>query len=107
VNFGLLLWWHAFGLGHNHLLAIAKKAMRERIALILGQAIQEGGNVVPELTTCDQCGKTVIVLSWAPVYEDVVQLTEVDDSHSLAIDCKIDCPRCGTRIQSVVPVEPA
>jgi hypothetical protein len=66
--------------------------------------------MVPELTTCDQCGKTVIVLSWAPVYEDALQLTEVDDSHSLSIDCKIDCPACGTRIQSIVPgapVEPA
>jgi hypothetical protein len=74
------------------------------------QAIQEGGNVVPELTTCEQCGRTVIVLSWAPVYEDAVPLIDVDDSHTLSIDCKIDCPACGTRIQSIVPstdVEPA
>jgi hypothetical protein len=74
-----------------------------RIALILGQAIQEGGAMVPELITCDQCGRTVIVLSWAPIFEDAVPLTEVDDSHSLSIDCKIDCPACGTRIQSIVP----
>jgi hypothetical protein len=74
-----------------------------RIALILGQAIEEGGGMVPELTNCDQCGRTVIVLSWAPVFEDAVPLTEVDDSHSLSIDCKIDCPTCGTRIQSIVP----
>jgi hypothetical protein len=96
-------------LRHNRLLAIAKKANARagRIALILGLAIEEGGIVVPELTTCDQCGRTVIVLSWAPVYEDLVQLTEADDSHSLEIDCKIDCPTCGTRIQSVAPVEPA
>jgi DNA-directed RNA polymerase subunit RPC12/RpoP len=59
--------------------------------------------MVPELTVCEQCGRTVIVLSWAPVYEDSVQLTEADESHTLSIDCKIDCPACGTRIQSIVP----
>ena len=69
----------------------------------LGQAIQEGGTMVPELTICDQCGRTVIVLSWAPVYEDAVRLIDVDESHTLSIDCKIDCPTCGTRIQSIVP----
>jgi DNA-directed RNA polymerase subunit RPC12/RpoP len=80
-----------------------------RTALILGQAIEESGAMVPELTTCDQCGRTVIVLSWAPVYDDAVRLIEVDESHSLSIDCKIDCPACGTRIQGVAPsaIEPA
>lgn len=59
--------------------------------------------MVPELTTCDECGRMVIVLSWAPVFEDSVQLALADDSHSLEISCKIDCPVCGTRIQNVVP----
>lgn len=60
--------------------------------------------MVPEVTTCDACGRTVIVLSWSPVYEDAAsQLIEVDDSHSLEISCTIDCPACGTRIQNVRP----
>jgi hypothetical protein len=60
--------------------------------------------MVPEITTCDACGRTVIVLSWSPVYEDAAsQLSDVDDSQSLAISCKIDCPVCGTRIQNIAP----
>jgi hypothetical protein len=63
--------------------------------------------MVPELTNCDECGRTVIVLSWAPIYEDAPLLAEVDNSHTPAITCKIDCPVCGTRIQSVTmtPIE--
>jgi len=59
--------------------------------------------MVPEVTTCEACGRTVIVLSWAPVYDDVTELNAVDESHSLEISCKIDCPMCGTRIQNIAP----
>jgi hypothetical protein len=62
--------------------------------------------MVPELTSCEQCGRTVIVLSWSPIYDDAAALTSVDDSHSLEISCKIECPACGTRIQSVRPTLP-
>jgi hypothetical protein len=45
----------------------------------------------------------VIVIDWAPIFEDAVELAEADDSHSLEISCKIDCPMCGTHIQTVAP----
>jgi hypothetical protein len=60
--------------------------------------------MVPELTSCEACGRTIIVLSWSPIYDDAAELPSVDDSHSLEISCKVDCPACGTRIQSVRPM---
>ena len=59
--------------------------------------------MVPELTICNRCGRTVIVIDWAPIFEDAVELAEADDSHSLEISCKVDCPTCGTHIQTVAP----
>jgi hypothetical protein len=59
--------------------------------------------MVPELITCNQCGRHVIVLSWSPIYDDAAELLSLDDSHTLQISCKIDCPQCGTLIQSVKP----
>ena len=61
--------------------------------------------MVPELTTCDRCGRTVIIIDWASIFDDAVQLAEADESHSLEITCKIDCPTCGTHIQSVMPAK--
>jgi hypothetical protein len=60
--------------------------------------------MVPELVHCDACGRTVIVLSWSPIFDDAAELSSVDDSHTLAITCKVDCPTCGTRTQQVDPV---
>ena len=59
--------------------------------------------MVPELTTCDFCGRTVVVLSWSPIFDDAAALELLDDSHTLEISCKIDCPKCGTSIKSVNP----
>jgi hypothetical protein len=57
--------------------------------------------MVPELTTCEECGRTVIVLCWGHVADDPAPLDAADDSHDFLISCTIDCPGCGTRIQFV------
>jgi hypothetical protein len=57
--------------------------------------------MVPELTTCEQCGRTVIVLSWERYQDDAAALMPLEDQGKLEIDCKIDCPVCGTRTQTV------
>ena len=59
--------------------------------------------MVPELTTCDYCGRTVVVLGWAPIFENAASLESLDESHTLEISCKIDCPKCGTRIKNLKP----
>ncbi len=46
---------------------------------------------------------TVIVLSWSPIYDDVLELASFDDSHTLDVTCQIECPRCGPNIQRVKP----
>jgi hypothetical protein len=61
--------------------------------------------MVPEIVTCDQCGRTVLVLSWSPLYDDAVELPAADDSGTLDFTCKTDCPTCGTRIQRVKPAQ--
>jgi hypothetical protein len=61
--------------------------------------------MVPELVKCDRCGRAVNVLSWSPVYKDVVSLAELDDSKTLRLSCKIDCPKCGPGIQSIRPIK--
>jgi hypothetical protein len=63
-----------------------------------------GATMVPELIKCDKCGRSVNVLSWSPVYEDTLALAELDDSKTLLLTCKIDCPRCGPRIQVTRPL---
>jgi len=60
--------------------------------------------MVPELVACDRCGRTVIVLGWSPIYDDAVELASVDDSHSLDISCRVECPSCGPRFQQVKPL---
>jgi hypothetical protein len=57
--------------------------------------------MVPELTTCDECGRTVIILCWGPTDEDAAEFVGVRDSNDPGISCTIDCPVCGTRIQTV------
>jgi hypothetical protein len=59
--------------------------------------------MVPEILSCECCGRTVIVLGWSPIYDDATELALADDSHTLEITCKIDCPHCGPRIQRVKP----
>jgi hypothetical protein len=44
-----------------------------------------------------------MVLSWSPIYDDVVELASVDDSHTLEVTCRVECPRCGPHIQKVKP----
>jgi len=51
--------------------------------------------MVPEFVTCDRCGRWVLVLCWEPRYADVDDLSATDYS------CKIDCPVCDTRVQTV------
>jgi hypothetical protein len=59
--------------------------------------------MVPELVCCDRCGRTVMVLSWSPIYDDVLELASVDDSHTLDFTCRVECPTCGPHIQRVKP----
>jgi len=59
--------------------------------------------MVPELTICEECGRTVIILSWSPLDERASsELVNQDSGQELEISCTIDCPVCGTRIQNVV-----
>jgi hypothetical protein len=44
-----------------------------------------------------------MVLSWSPIYDDVVELASVDDSHTLEVTCQVECPKCGPQIQRVKP----
>ena len=42
--------------------------------------LKKVAEMVPELTTCDECGRTVIVLCWGHDTDDAVQLHAVRDS---------------------------
>ena len=44
-----------------------------------------------------------MVLSWSPIYDDVVELASIDDSHTLEVTCQVECPACGPQIQRVRP----
>ena len=44
-----------------------------------------------------------MVLSWSPIYDDVVELASIDDSHTLEVTCQVECPVCGPQIQRVRP----
>jgi hypothetical protein len=63
--------------------------------------LKKVAKMVPELTICDKCGRTVIVLCWGHTADDAAELAAAVDSHDLRISCTIDCPGCGTRIQLV------
>jgi hypothetical protein len=45
-----------------------------------------------------------MVLSWSPIFDDAVELASVDDSHTLEVTCRIECPTCGPHIQRVKPM---
>jgi hypothetical protein len=63
-----------------------------------------GATMVPDLLLCGQCGRASLVLSWSPIYDDATELAAMDDSKTLFVSCKIECPTCGTRIQSTRPM---
>jgi transcription elongation factor Elf1 len=70
--------------------------------------LKKVAEMVPELTTCDECGRTVIVLCWGHDTDEAAQLHAVRDSNDQGFSCTVDCPVCGTRIQTVetLPLEP-
>jgi len=59
--------------------------------------------MVPEVTTCSHCGRSVLVLSWESPHDAAGGLMAVEQTPGLSMFCKIDCPACGPRIQKVEP----
>ena len=60
--------------------------------------------MVPDILKCSQCGRRAVVLSWSPIREDAAEQAALDDSKTMFVLCKIDCPKCGPRIQNTRPL---
>jgi predicted RNA-binding Zn-ribbon protein involved in translation (DUF1610 family) len=49
---------------------------------------------------CDQCGQSATIMRCTPVCENKGPIADEQFRQSVnEISCKIDCPRCGERIQ--------
>ena len=59
--------------------------------------------MVPELLNCTKCGSAALVLSWSPIPDDATEQAALDDSRTVFVFCRLDCPRCGPRIQNARP----
>jgi hypothetical protein len=57
--------------------------------------------MVPELTTCDGCGREVLILSWSPIDDGATDQDALGNSLPRLVSCQLDCPHCGSRIQLV------
>jgi len=55
----------------------------------------------PRFLICGKCGESAIVVAWMPGSTDINENTGADDSQLEVVKCQIECPRCGTRIQTI------
>ena len=63
------------------------------------------GSIVPSAVKCDQCGRLSPVISRVPLYNDVSPLAPVGTLPRVKqINCKLDCSKCGIRIQVMPPL---
>jgi hypothetical protein len=55
----------------------------------------------PRSAKCDRCGQTAIVVAWVPSGQALNATTGADESKTDIVNCRIDCPHCGTHVQQV------
>ncbi len=55
----------------------------------------------PRSTICNRCGRTAAVAAWVPYGHDANEIAASSKATSMMVNCRIDCPICGDRVQLV------
>ena len=75
-------------------------AVVSQLMLSRSRYVELGNAMFPPSVTCNQCWKTAKVVAWMPTAKVANHNTGAGEDKA-GVNCRIDCPTCGTRVQKI------